>query len=334
MKQTPITRRHALRTLGALCALPALALPAAAGAAQADAYPSKPIRLVVPFPPGGGTDVVGRLIAAHMGSALGTTVVVENIAGATGTIGSAQVARAAPDGYTLLLGITATHAIAPAIFPHLAYDPLRDFQPVGRLFYGGNVLVVNPAFPARDLKSLIALAKKPGADITYGSWGNGSGGHLSGEALNVAAGIHLRHVPYRGVSPMLTDLMGGTLQVAMADVTSSAPLIRTGKIRAIAVTGTQRSPAMPDVPTFAEAGGPAGTDSWYALFAPAKTPAPIVDKLEAALQAAMRDPAMREQASNLGMRYAPQSRADFVTQWRSDTQTWTKLVKSSGAVAD
>lgn len=323
-------RRRALHTLGAL---PALALPAWAGAAN-DRYPSRPIRLVVPFPAGGGTDVVGRLVAARMSAALGGTVVVENVAGATGTIGSTQVARAAPDGYTMLLGISATHAIAPAIFPHLAYDPQRDFQPVGRLFYGGNVLVAAPSFPARDLKALIAMAKQPGADIAYGSWGNGSGGHLAGESLNMAAGIHLRHIPYRGVAPMLTDVMGGTLPIAMADVPASLPLVRSGKVRAIAVSGSERSPALPDVPTFAESGVPFRTDSWFALFVPAKTPAAIVERLETALQAALRDPALAEQAGNLGMRHAPQSRADFAAQWRADTQTWAKLVKSSGAVAD
>lgn len=324
-------RRMVLRGLSALAAT---ALCAVHPAVHAGPYPDKPIRLVVPFPPGGGTDVVGRLLASGLSKELGKTVVVENVAGATGTIGSAQVARAAPDGYTLLLGITATHAIAPAIFPKLPYDPLRDFVPVSRLIYGGNVLVAGPGFTGRDLPALIAAARRPGADLTYGSWGNGSGGHLAGESLNVLGGIRLRHIPYKGVSPMLTDVMGGTLPVAMSDLAGTLPLIRGGKVRALAVTGSERSPALPDVPTFTEAGVAFGVDSWFALFAPARTPSGIVDKLERATVAAMASPAIKAQADALGMRYAPQPRSAFAAQMRSDVTAWAALVKSSGAAQE
>jgi len=325
------TRRWIATTgaIGTVCALTMLAAPAPAAAGT---YPDKPIRLVVPFPPGGGTDVLGRLVAARLGAELKQTVVVENVAGATGTIGSAQVARAAPDGYTLLLGISATHAIAPSIFPRLPYDPLRDFVPVARLAYGGNVLVANPAFAAHDLPGLIALARRPGADLAYGSWGPGSGGHLAGESLNASAGIHLRHIPYKGVSPMLTDLIGGTLPVAMSDLTGTLPLIRAGKVRALAVSGSQRSPALPDVPTFAESGVPFRLDSWFALFVPARTPEAIVDRLEQASRAAMQDRAVLAQIAAFGMRYTPVPRATFVTQMRDDAQAWSALVKSSGVV--
>lgn len=315
-------------------ALALAALGASAPAAHAGPFPDKPIRLVVPFPPGGGTDVVGRILAAGLAKDLGKTVVVDNVPGATGTIGSAQVARAAPDGYTLVLGISATHAIAPAIFPKLPYDPLRDFAPVGRLFYGGNVLIAGPAFTGRDLPALIAAAKRPGADLTYGSWGNGSGGHLAGESLNVSGGIRLRHIPYKGVSPMLTDVMGGTLPVAMSDLAGTLPLIRAGKVRALAVSGSERSPALPDVPTFTESGVPFGVDSWFALFAPAGTPPGILDRLERATAAALRDPAIRAQADALGMRYTPQTRSEFAAQWRADTAAWAALVKSSGATQE
>ncbi len=324
-------RRMLLRGIGMLAVT---ALCAAFPAAHAGPYPDRPIRLVVPFPPGGGTDVVGRLLAVGLSKELGKTVVVDNVAGATGTIGSAQVARAAPDGYTLVLGISATHAIAPAIFPKLPYDPLRDFVPVSRLFYGGNVLVAGPAFAGRDLPALIAAARRPGADLAYGSWGNGSGGHLAGESLNVSSGIHLRHIPYKGVSPMLTDVMGGTLPVAMSDLAGTLPLIRSGKVRALAVSGSERSPALPDVPTFAESGVAFRVDSWFALFAPARTPPDIVDKLERAAQAAMRDPAIKAQVGTLGMRYAPQPRAAFAEQMRSDAAAWAALVKSSGAAQE
>jgi len=325
------TRRWlgATGAIGTVCALTMLAAPALA---MAGPYPDKPIRLVVPFPPGGGTDVLGRLVAARLGAELKQTVVVENVAGATGTIGSAQVARAAPDGYTLLLGISATHAIAPSIFPRLPYDPLRDFVPVARLAYGGNVLVANPAFAAHDLPGLIALARRPGADLAYGSWGPGSGGHLAGASLNASAGIHLRHIPYKGVSPMLTDLIGGTLPVAMSDLTGTLPLIRAGKVRALAVSGSQRSPALPDVPTFAESGVPFRLDSWFALFVPARTPAAIVDRLEQASRAAMQDRAVLAQIAAFGMRYTPVPRAAFATQMRDDAQAWSALVKSSVVV--
>lgn len=323
------------RTIGACAMLIAFtAAPAHAAPAESGKFPDRPIRLVVPFPPGGGTDVIGRLVAARLSTALGGTVLVENVAGATGTIGSAQVARAAPDGYTLLLGISATHAIAPAIFPRLPYDPVRDFVPVGRLAYGGNVLVAGPAFTGKDLPALIAQARRPGADLAYGSWGPGSGGHLAGESLNVSSGIHLRHIPYKGVSPMLTDVMGGTLPVAMSDLAGTLPLIRSGKVRALAVTGSERSVALPDVPTFAESGVPFRIDSWFALFAPARTPAAIVDRLERAVDAIMAEPAMQAQAATLGMRFTPQPRAAFAAQMQQDIRAWAALVKTSGAALE
>jgi len=319
--------------LGATITLGAVFMaPGPLGAAEA--YPDKPIRLVVPFPAGGGTDVIGRMLAARLSAVLKTTVVVENVAGATGTIGTAQVARAAPDGYTLVLGISATHAIAPSIFPRLPYDPQRDFVPIGRIAYGGNVLVANPNFAARDLRSLIAMAKQPNVDLTYGSWGQGSGGHLAGESLNVSAGIHLRHVPYKGVAPMLTDVMGGTLPVAMSDLAGTLPLIRSGKVRALAVSGSARSVALPDVPTFAESGVGFRVDSWFALFAPARTPAAVVDKLDHAMQAAMQDSSLQAQVASLGMRSTPVSRAQFAAQMREDTRIWASLVKSSGAALE
>lgn len=297
-------------------------------------YPDRPIRLVVPFPAGGGTDVIGRMLAARLSNTLKTTVVVDNVVGATGTIGTAQVARAAPDGYTLVLGISATHAIAPSIFPKLPYDPLRDFVPIGRIAIGGNVLVANPSFPAHDLRALIAMAKQPNADLTYGSWGQGSGGHLAGESLNVSTGIHLRHIPYKGVAPMLTDVMGGTLPVAMSDLAGTLPLIRSGKVRALAVSGSERSVALPDVPTFAESGVGFRLDSWFALFAPSRTPAPIVEQLARAMQEAMQDSGLQAPIASLGMRYAPVSRAQFTNQMREDTRTWAALVKSSGAALE
>ncbi|WP_066741183.1 tripartite tricarboxylate transporter substrate binding protein [Cupriavidus sp. D384] len=331
MRSTIRRMRHALALWLAAGVAGAMTLPVAVAA---DAYPGKPIRLVVPFPPGGGTDVVGRMVAARLSTVLKGTVVVENVAGATGTIGTAQVARAAPDGYTIVLGISATHAIAPAIFPKLTYDPLRDFVPIGRIAYGGNVLVANPAFPAHDVRALIAMAKQPGADLAYGSWGQGSGGHLAGESLNVSAGIHLRHVPYKGVAPMLNDVMGGTVPIAMSDLAGTLPLIRSGKVRALAVSGSERSAALPDVPTLAESGIAFRVDSWYALFAPARTPPAIVDRLEGAVHVAMQDSALQAQIAAMGMRYQPVSRTQFTSQMRDDARAWAALVTSSGAALE
>lgn len=323
--------RHAMAFWMAAGMAGATLMPAAIAA---PAWPDRPIRLVVPFPPGGGTDVIGRMLAARLSTVLKGTVVVENVAGATGTIGAAQVARAAPDGSTLVLGISATHAIAPAIFPKLPYDPLRDFVPIGRIAYGGNVLVANPTFPAHDLRALVAMARQPGADLAYGSWGQGSGGHLAGESINVSAGIRLRHVPYKGVAPMLNDVMGGTVPLAMSDLAGTLPLIRAGKVRPLAVTGSERSAALPEVPTLAESGIAFKVDSWFALFAPARTPAAIVERLEAATHEAMQDGAIQAQIATMGMRYAPMSRARFTEQMRDDARAWAALVKSSGAALE
>lgn len=297
-------------------------------------YPDKPIRLVVPFPAGGGSDILARILAAKMGPMLKQTVVVENISGATGTIGSTKVARSAPDGYTLLLGISGTHAIAPAIMPRLGYDPLRDFVPLARIAYGGNVLVANPSFSAQSLPALIALAKKPGSDIAFGSWGQGSGGHLAGISINVAAGIQLRHVPYKGASPVLTDLMTGTIPIAMSDIATALPLIKGGKIRALAVSGSDRSPALPEVPTFAEAGIPIKLDIWFALFAPSGVPKPILDKLEQVSQAAIRDADVQRKIGEYGLLSTPITRGAFAEQIQSDTRAWASLVKATGAKFD
>ncbi|OZI32447.1 ABC transporter substrate-binding protein [Bordetella genomosp. 10] len=297
---------------------------------SAAAYPDKPIRLIVPFAPGGGTDILARIVAARMGTALKQTVVVENVAGASGTIGAAKVARSAPDGYTLLVGVSGTQVIAPATFPHLPYVPLKDFVAISRIAYGGNILVANPSFPAHNLEELISLAKKPGGDFAYGSWGVGSGGHLAGISINVAANVKLRHVPYKGAGPLMSDVIGGVLPLGMSDPTTALALIKAGKLRALAVSGAERSPALPHVPTFAESGVPLKLDIWFGLFAPAKTPEPIVELLEKAAQEAASDPEVKAKVAEFGMRGDWTPRAAFTDQMRAETRIWADLVKATG----
>ena len=304
------------------------------GAAVAADYPGKPIKLVVPFPPGGGTDVMGRLLGQALAQELKATVIVENVPGATGTLGSAQVARSNPDGYTLLLGISATHAIAPALFKDIKYQPERDFVAIARLAHGGNVLVANPAFAANSAAEMIVVAKRSGAPLMYGSWGNGSGGHLAMESIKLASGADLQHVPYKGVAPLLQDVLGGQLQVAMSDVASTLPLIRAGKVKALAVTGRRRSSALPDVATLRESGLPFDTESWYALFAPARTPPAVVQLLARASAAALARPEMVEKVRSLGMEGDAISRDAFDKEWHQDIAIWAGLVQASGAKAD
>lgn len=314
-----------------ICATTLGAVPAAV--AQT-AWPDKPIHLVVPFPPGGGTDVMGRWVAQSLATTLKAALVVDNVPGATGTLGSAKVARADPDGYTILLGISATHAIAPAIYKDLPYKPATDFVAVGRVALGGNLLVAHPDFPANSVKELIELARKPGSSVMVGSWGNGSGGHLALEAINQAAGIHMGHVPYKGVAPELNDLIGGQIQVAMVDVTSAAPFVKAGRIKALAVTGPRRSSSYPNVPTLQEQGVAFDTASWYGIFAPARTPAPIVDKLAQALDVMLKQPEAAEKVRALGMEPVPIPREQFAQQVRDDIATWGHLVQVGNIKAD
>jgi tripartite-type tricarboxylate transporter receptor subunit TctC len=294
---------------------------------------NKPIRLVVPFPAGGGTDVMGRLLAQALGQELGATVIVDNVPGATGTLGSAQVARAVPDGHTLVLGISATHAIAPALFKDLKYRP-DDFSAIARVAHGGNVLVANPAYAANSAPEMVALVQRRREPLLYGSWGNGSGGHLAMESLRLATGIQTVHVPYKGVAPLLQDLVGGQIQVAMADVAGALPLLRAGRIKALAVTGARRSSARPDVPTLVEGGFAFDTESWFALFAPARMPADTMQQLAQAAGRALRRPEVIEKVKSLGMEADPISREAFEQQWHRDIATWARAVQASGLKAE
>ena len=318
------TRRHLLAGAALLAAAPWQAARAA----------DQPIRLVVPFPAGGGTDVMGRLLAEGLGKELNTTVIVDNVAGATGTIGAAQVARAAPDGRTLLLGISATMAIAPSLLKGLRYDTAKDFIALARVAHGGNVLAANPKYPANTAPEMVALAKRTGEPVLYASWGNGSGGHLAAESIRALTGIKMEHVPYKGVAPLMQDLIGGQIQVGMVDVAGALPQIRAGKIKALAVTGRKRSSALPQTPTLAEGGIAFDTESWFALFAPARMPDAEAHKIAQAAERVLRQPEVIARIKELGMEADPISRADFDKQWHADMVTWARLVQQSGAKVD
>ena len=278
----------------------ALALPLAH--AQAQSYPDRPIKLVVPFAPGGATDILGRLLATSLGERLGQPVVVENRPGAGTVVAGALVAKAPPDGYTLLLGASTTLTLNPVIRNPLPYDPLRSFTPLGLVADMGLVLVAHNETPARTLPELVALAKADPDKLSYGSFGTGSSVHFGGEMLKTATGMRMVHVPFNGSSPSLTALMGGQVQVAVDTVVATTPLIKAGKIRPIAALGPQRLALLPQVPTVAESGYPGfAMDTWFAFLAPTGLPAPIQRKLEKALADTMAEPAMKKKLVDIGL---------------------------------
>jgi tripartite-type tricarboxylate transporter receptor subunit TctC len=304
----------------------------ASACAQAQ-YPAKPIHLIIPYPPGGPTDIIGRALGQKLGDALGQAVIVENRGGAGASIGADFVAKAAPDGYTLLIGTTGSHTINPAIYSKLPYDPVRDFAPVTLLATYCNVLVVAPDLPVKNVKQLIELAReKPGA-ITFGSAGNGSSNHLSGELLASMAGVRLQHVPYKGSAPALIDVMAGQTNFMFDILSTSLPQIKAGKVRAIAWSGPARSPLIPEVPTVAESGLPGyEVVGWFGLFAPAGTPRDIVNRLNAETVKILKLPEMKEKLT--GYDPASSTPEQLAAIIKSDIATWAKVVKDSGAHVD
>ncbi|MGJ7497698.1 Bug family tripartite tricarboxylate transporter substrate binding protein [Variovorax sp. RT4R15] len=293
----PLTRTRFLS-----CLLAAAAACAAPSTVLAQGYPERPIKLVVPFAPGGATDILGRLLASSMGEKLGQPIVVENRAGAGTVVAASLVAKAPADGYTLLLGASTTLTLNPAIRTNLPYDPIRSFTPLGLVADMGLLLVAGKDTPGASLKDIVAQAKAAPDKFSYGSFGTGSSVHFGGEMLKSAAGIQMVHVPFNGSSPSLTALMGGQVQVAVDTVVASAPLIKAGKIRPIAALGAQRLALLPAVPTVAESGYP-GFDmgTWFALLAPAGLPAPVQAKLEAALADTARAPEFKKKLIELGL---------------------------------
>ncbi len=314
--------------IAALLALLGLAQPIAS-LAQAGAYPDKPIRLLVPYPPGGGTDVIARILQTPLQTVLGQPVIIENKGGAGGSVGTEVVSRAAPDGYTALFTLS-SHTINPAIYTKLSFDTVRDFLPVGMAASLPQILVANPQVPANTVADMVKMAKaQPGA-ISYASVGNGSPGHLAGELFNIRMGVKTVHVPYRGGGPAVTDVMGGQVPFLWVSIPAAAQFVKSGKLKALAVSTLKRSAAFPDVPTMQEAGVPDfEVDSWYAMFVPAKTPRPIIDKLNAALNKVLADPAVKEKLLAQGSEAVggtPEALGKVVAD---ELPKWAKLAKDA-----
>jgi tripartite-type tricarboxylate transporter receptor subunit TctC len=304
---------------------------ALAGPAKAQDYPSKPIRLVVPFAAGGATDVLARLVGERLTASLGQQVVVDNRPGAGGNIGSDIVARAEPDGYTILMGAVGTHAINPSLYPKMPYDPVKDFAPVTLVASVPNVLVVNPEVPAKSVEELIDLAKAKPGELNFASSGNGTSIHLSGELFKAMTGTDIVHVPYKGSGPAVTDLLGGQVQMMFDNMPSSLPHVKAGKLRALGVTSAKRSPALPEVPTIAEAGVP-GYDatSWFGILAPAGTPEPVVTRLQGAIVQALGEPEMRQRMADLGAEPVGDTPAEFGQFIAAEIAKWAKVVNDAG----
>lgn len=313
----------------------AIAFAVLAPGAQAQSYPDKPVRLVCPFPPGGAVDIASRAVAHELTQILGQAVTVDNRPGAGGNIGADIAAKSAPDGYTLLMTTSGIMAINPTLYSKLPFDTIKDFAPVSMVVLLDNVLVVNPALPVKSVKELIALAKARPGKLTYASSGNGTSIHLSAELFKSMTGVDMLHIPYKGSAPAITDLLGGQVDMMFDNIPSSLPQIRAGKLRALAVTGTKRSPLLPDVPTIAEAGVP-GYDSyvWFGIVAPAGTPPAIIARLNAALVKAAAMPSFRNRLTEQGYDVLSSTPAQMAANIRSEIAKWGKIVKSSGARVD
>lgn len=308
-------------------------LPARADAQ--DAWPNKPIRLVIPFTPGGATDILGRMVAQDLGKALGVSIVVENRPGAGGNIGAEIVAKSPADGYTILMCTISTQAINPSLYPKLSFDPNKDLTPVTLFATVPNVLVVHPSVPANSVTELIALAKSRPGKLNFGSSGNGTSIHLSGELFKSMTGTFMTHIPYRGSAPAIADLMAGQLDLMFDNLPSAISHIRSGKLRALGVTSPKRSPSLPDLPTIAEAGVP-GFDatSWFGVMAPAGTPAAIVGRMQQILARGLATPESRERLLGLGAEGVGNTPEVFGQFVRTEAAKWANLVRVSGAKID
>jgi len=300
--------------------------------AFAQDYPSRPITLVVPYSAGGGNDVMARIVAEKMSRSLGQQIVIENKGGAGGSIATRQVAKAAPDGYTLGLGGTGTLAINPTLYPNLGYDPRKDFAPVGLIATSALVVLVNPAVEAKSIGELIALAKREPGKLNYASAGVGSGIHLGAELFAHMADIKLTHIPYKGSAPALTDLLGGHVAIYLSSLPAAVALVKEGKVRALAVTGPKRSPIFPELPTVAEAALP-GYEAvlHYGIVAPAGTPQAIIDKLSAAMKAALAEADVRERIAADGAEVRSMTPSEYAADIDREETKWSKVVKVSGA---
>jgi tripartite-type tricarboxylate transporter receptor subunit TctC len=326
MKQRTIARSRWLF----LIILTACALP---GAAQT--WPNRPLHMVVPFPPGGTTDIVARAVAAEIGKSLGQQVIVENRAGAGGNIGSDYVAKAAPDGYTIVMGTVGTHAINVSLYSKMPYYAVKDFAPITLVASVPNVLEVNPSLPVKSVQELIAYAKANPGKLDFASSGNGTSIHLSGELFKSMTGVDMLHIPYKGSAAAITDLIGGQANLMFDNLPSSIAYIKSGQLRALAVTTLTRSPALPDVPTINESGVPGfDASSWFGLLAPAGTPKEIVDRLHDEIVKALRTPRLKANLQAQGAEPIGNTPEQFADHIRAEIAKWAKVVKQSGAHVD
>ena len=319
----------------AACLLAPYVFAQTALGAEATSYPNRPIRIVVPFPPGAGTDIIGRAIAQALNEAWQQSLVVDNRPGAGGTIGSDIVAKSTPDGYTLLLGNISTLALAPHLYKKLPYAPLRDFSPITLITTSHNILVVHPSVPAKTVKELIALAKARPRQLNYGSAGSGTTSHLGGALFASMAGVELTHVPYKGSGPSLTDLIAGQLQLSVGTIATTLAHIRAGRLRALGVTSLKRSPLLPDLPTIAEAALP-GFEVlvWQGIVAPAGTPKPVVGKLNGQIVKSLHTSEMKRRLESQGLEPVGNTPEQFAAFIRTETDKWGKVVREAGAKVD
>jgi tripartite-type tricarboxylate transporter receptor subunit TctC len=313
------TRRAFLR-------LTAAGLLALSSPVLADQYPSRPVRLIVPFPPGGSNDVVGRLVAGQLSERLGQQVFVDNRGGAGGVIGTEAAANAAADGYTLLI-VSIAHAVNPALYK-LNYDPVRSFSPITILASGPNVLALNPHLPVNSVKDLVALAReKPGA-VEYASAGVGSFQHMGGELFKLMAGVDILHVPYKGGGPAMSDVISGHVNVIFSSLIQTTPFIQSGQLKALGTGGVKRSPVLPDVPTIAEAGVPGyAAENWWGIVAPAGTPVPIIERLRGDIQAVLQSPSLQQQFAREGASSLEMSSAEFASYIETEIAKWRRVVE-------
>ncbi|MBK6393279.1 MAG: tripartite tricarboxylate transporter substrate binding protein [Betaproteobacteria bacterium] len=300
-----------------------------AGLAQAQDWPSKPIRMIVPYPPGGGTDVVARIVNEKLSPELGQTIVVDNKGGAGGSVGTELAAKAPSDGYTVLMTLS-SHTINPKLYTKLAYDVERDFIPVSLAAMIPQIVVANPSVPAGNIQELVALLKANPGKFNYASVGIGSPGHIAGELFKLKTGVQMTHVPYKGGGPAVTDTIGGQVQLLFVSMPAAWQHVKSGRLKALAVTSAKRSIAAPDLPTIAEQGVPeVVVDSWYGLLVPAKTPAPVVAKLNAAMVKVLQTPEVREKLLAQGAEAASSSSADFEALIRDELKKWDYVIREA-----
>ena len=333
MQHSHATRRFALGSIASAVVLGAGLLGGTSALAQA--YPTKPVTIIVPFAAGGTTDILARIIGQALTAELGQSVVVDNRAGAGGNIGGQAAAKATPDGHTLFIGTVGTHAINASLYKKMPFDPVKDFAPLTRVANVPNLLVANPAQPYKSVKDLIAYAKANPGKVNFGSSGNGSSIHLSGELFKSLAKVDMQHVPYKGSAPAVTDLLGNQIGIMFDNMPSAIQHVRSGKLVPLAVTTAKRSPELPNVPTIAEAGVPGyEATSWFGMFAPAGTPAPVLAKLNAAIVKVLAQPDVKKKINEQGAEVYSETPEQFAAFIQAESVKWGKVVKESGASLD